>query len=226
MTDQGSGSPNDEISNDVPGLHAHLESVARPWVETRHASPVIRGIFDGSLDPAVMRQWLEQDYFYLHAYARAFARLAALAPNHHFATLIDGAHYTVHSEFGHLRQLGKLFDADLSGQDPRAACSEYINYLYDNTATFEAGVVAVSPCMVGFAALGMSVDLPAEPRYRQWVQIYSASDFQGYSLRFAEVVDDLDIDRREAVTIFERGMELEFALWDDASKVAGRTLLK
>jgi thiaminase/transcriptional activator TenA len=202
-------------------LHAQLKHAARPWVEARHASPVVRGIFNGTLDPAVMRRWIEQDHIYLHTYARVLAQLAALAPDRHMTTLIDGAHYTVHTEVGRLTQLAALFDADLSTQEMGTACAAYVGYLTENSTRFETGVVAVLPCMIGFAALGLSVEMPPDPRYRQWVEIYSESDFQGYAARFEAIVDDLDLEQNTAAEIFGRGMAMEQALWDEAAVSGG-----
>jgi thiaminase/transcriptional activator TenA len=203
------------------GLHAHLKHVARPWVEARHASAVVRGIFDGTLDPRVMRRWLEQDHIYLQTYARVLARLAALAPDRHMATLIDGAHYTVHTEVDRLTRLAGLFDADFTDQDIGSACADYVDYLTENSARFETGVVAVLPCMIGFAALGLTVEVPPEPRYRQWIEIYSESDFQGYAARFEAIVDDIDLEQLRAEEVFERGMAMEQALWDEAAVSRG-----
>lgn len=203
----------------APGLHAHLTTVARPWVEARHASPVVRGIFEGTLHPAVMAHWIEQDNLYLRAYTRTLSKLASQAPDAHLSTLVDGAHYTINTETDRLAQLAPLFGADLSVDAMGPACRSYVGYLEEHSSEFGAGVVAVLPCMIGFAAIGLAVETPPDPRYRKWVEIYSSADFQGYAARFAAIVDELSITRSRAEAIFGRGMEMEHGLWDEAGRV-------
>lgn len=201
------------------GLHAHLSEVARPWVHKRHEHPAMQGVFDGTLDTAVMRHWLEQDSQYLQVYARTFARLAAMGPDRHLVTLIDGAHYTLHTEVDRLTELAELFGADLGRVPMGDACRRYTEHLESRGADFAEGVVAVLPCMMGFAAMGLAPELPTEVRYRRWIEIYASGDFQGYTARFAAVVDDLEIELEVATEILEAGLGLEIAMWDEAYKV-------
>lgn len=202
-------------------LHGELTRLARPWVTAKLADPIFGALIDGTLDPAVMRRWLEQDHIYLRAYARVFARLASLAPNRHVETLVDGAHYTLHTELARLTELAGLFDADLTQSDVGVACANYTGHLTASAERYESGAVAVVPCMIGFSAIGLVIEPPAEPRYRRWVEIYSAGDFQGYSARFAELIDDLDISWDEATSIFEAGMAMEVAMWNEAAAFVG-----
>ena len=215
------------MSTSQPGvrsasLYGELTNLARPWVTAKLADPILGALLDGTLDPAVMRRWLEQDHIYLRIYARVFARLASLAPDDHVLTLVDGARYTMDTELARLTELAGLFDADLTQSDVGVACAEYTAHLTATAERYESGAVAVLPCMMGFSALGMVIEPPTEPRYRRWVEIYAAGDFQDYSARFAELIDDLDIRRDEASSIFETGMAMEVAMWNEAASFALR----
>lgn len=203
-----------------PALYDHLKEVAKPYIEEKYARPVVRGIFDGTLDPAVMRHWLEQDYLYLLDYARAFASLASMAPDDHVATLVDGAHYTLHDELELHRSIAADFDADLAGVTKGPVCSEYTTYLAEVSAHYPLGVVRLLPCMLGFAALGLTVNVPDEPRYRRWVETYSSAEFQGYSARYAAVVNAAGPPTDRAEAVFVEGMQLELAFWDEAATMA------
>lgn len=207
---------------DTPSLHRDLTEIARPWITARMGNPVVSALLDGTLDPAIMRRWVEQDRLYLLTYARVFARLASLAPDTHLPTLIDGAHYTIHVELSRLTELADLFEADLSAAEKGSACAAYTNHLTANAdSSYERGVIAVLSCMIGFSAIGVAIEPPTEPRYRRWVEMYSSGDFQSYAERFAALVDDLDIDREEARGIFAVGMEMEVAMWEEAASYAG-----
>lgn len=196
-----------------------LNDLARPWVEARYRSEIFQGILDGSLDDQVMRRWIEQDFLYLHVYSRVLGRLAWQAPDHHIATIVDGAHHTIHREVDQIRDLGVLFDASFDDLTMSAACSGYTSHLLVNSEIYDRGIISVLPCMIGFAAMGMTLNRPDEPRYRRWIDTYSAGDFQSYTARFRAVVDDLTISDSEASEIFETGMRYELQLWTDAASV-------
>ena len=210
--------PKDPITHD--SLHQQLTALARPWLETKLANPVVSSLLDGSLDGSIMSRWLEQDHIYLYAYTRAFARVASLAPDRHVATLVDGAHYTAHVELSRVDELATLFGADLTQLVPGPACARYVDFLATNSTRFASGVISMLPCMMGFASLGLVIEAPEEPRYRRWVEIYAESDFQDYTRRFAAIVDEVPITFSDASAIFEEGMAHEIALWNDAADFA------
>ena len=79
-------------------LSTHLEAIGRPLLDEQLEHPTVRGIADGSLDPAVFRSWLEQDFLFLLDYVRVFSRLAWQAPDAHLGDLVDLAHETLHGE--------------------------------------------------------------------------------------------------------------------------------
>jgi thiaminase (transcriptional activator TenA) len=205
-----------------PSLHRELTEIARPWIKARMDNPVVTALLEGTLEPAIMRRWVEQDHLYLRTYARVFARLASLAPDDHVATLIDGAHYTLHTEMARLSELADLFGADLTAPAMGTACADYTRHLTTNADSYERGAIAVLPCMIGFSAIGIMIEPPNDPRYRRWVEMYSSGDFQEYAARFAALVDDLAVDRGDAVSIFETGMGMEVAMWDEAALFIAR----
>ena len=199
-----------------PRLYQHLTVVAAPWLERKYSHPALVRLFEGSLDPRVMRYWLEQDHHYLHEYARSFSRIAAQAPNESLPTLIDGAHYTLNIEIPRLKQLGRLFSADFTNVIVGQTCASYAGYLNSYSLDYETGVISLVPCMMGFASLGISIRPPEEPRFRQWIETYSSTDFQDYTARYSQVVDQLHISYEEAESIFIQGMQHELDFWDEA----------
>jgi len=195
-----------------------LNDLARPWIEDRYRSEIFQRILDGTLDERVMRRWIEQDFLYLHVYSRVLGRLAWQAPDHHIATIIDGAHHTIHREVEQIRDLGMLFDACFDDLTMSTACRGYTSHLLDSSEVYERGIVSVIPCMIGFAAMGLTLTRPDEPRFRRWIDTYSTGDFQSYTARFRAVVNDLTISDADAMAVFETGMEYELQLWTDAAR--------
>ena len=201
----------------TPDRWAMLNDLALPWVEARYRSEIFQGILDGSLDDQIMRRWIEQDFLYLHVYSRVLGRLAWQAPDHHIKTIVDGAHHTIHREVDQIRDLGVLFNASFDDLTMSPACSGYTSHLLANSEIYDRGIISVMPCMIGFAAMGMTLTRPDEPRYRQWIDTYSDGDFQAYTARFRELVNDLTISDSDATGIFETGMRYELQLWTDAA---------
>ncbi|MEO2122047.1 MAG: transcriptional regulator [bacterium] len=199
-----------------PHLYQHLKDVANPWIDKKYRHAALVQLFDGSLDSRIMRYWLEQDYQYLLEYARSFSRIASHAPNEHLLTLVDGAHYTLNIELPRLKQLGELFSASYTNTLMGNSCIDYTTYLKLYSSNFATGIISMVPCMMGFATLGISISPPDEPRYRQWVETYSSADFQGYTDRYAKIVDALDISYESAESIFVEGMQHELKFWDEA----------
>jgi len=199
-----------------PHLYQHLRDVATPWLERKYRHPALIQLFNGSLDPRIMRYWLEQDYQYLFEYVRSFVRIASHAPDEYLLTLVDGAHYTLNIELPRLEKLGESFSATYINATMGNSCKDYTNYLKLYSSDYASGVISMVPCMMGFATLGISITPPNEPRYRQWVETYSSADFQGYTDQYSKVVDALEIPYETAETIFVQGMQHEFNFWDEA----------
>lgn len=197
-------------------LYQHLRDVANPWLKRKYSHPALTQLFDGSLDSRIMRYWLEQDYQYLLEYVRSFSRITSHAPDEHLLTLVDGAHYTLNTELPRLKQLGKSFSAIYTNSTMGNACRDYTAYLRHYSSDYASGVISMVPCMMGFTALGISISPPDEPRYKQWLETYSSSDFQGYTDRYTKLVDTLNISYETAESIFVEGMQHELNFWDEA----------
>jgi hypothetical protein len=87
-------------------LSTELHALGEPLLEVQLAHPFLRGIADGTLDPAVFRAWLEQDHLFLLGYTRVFSRLAWRAPAEHLGELVALANSTFHDELGLHRGIG------------------------------------------------------------------------------------------------------------------------
>ncbi|TYK50493.1 TenA family protein [Actinomadura decatromicini] len=197
-------------------LAARLEKIGRPLVDEQLDHPTVRGIAQGSLDEAVFRSWLEQDYLFLHDYVRVFSRLAWQAPAAHLGDLVDLAHATYHGELDLHRSLSASFGADLDGATKGPACAAYTSFLLESAADYAGGLAALYPCMWGYSTLGrlLADDPPAEPRYRRWVDTYADPGFAELTARIAQMIDESGADPATAERLFLDGMRHELAFWD------------
>ena len=182
----------------MAGLSQHLFALGRPHLERQLAHPTVRGIAAGDLEPARFGAWLVQDYLFLLDYVRLFALAAARAPDTDtLGRLVDLAHATFHQELslhrGSAAEFG-LGQADLGRAEKSAVCAAYTDFLVRTAATadFAEVLAALLPCLWGYSELGRSMaakGLPADPRYRRWIQTYADPDFAALAAWCAALLD-------------------------------------
>lgn len=195
-------------------LSQHLEALGRPLLDEQLAHPTVRGIAAGTLDDAVFRCWLEQDWLFLHDYVRVFTRLAWQAPQDHLGDLVDLAHETLHGELELHQSLAAPFEANLDGATKGPACAAYTAFLLDAAADYGIGLAALYPCMWGYSTLGrLLAPGPDEPRYRRWVETYADPAFAALAARVGQNLDEAAPDPTAAEAAFLAGMAHEVAFW-------------
>jgi thiaminase/transcriptional activator TenA len=210
------------------GFSRRLLELGRPYLQRQLEYPTVRGIADGTLDEGRFRAWLAQDYLFLLDYVRLFALAAARAPDAAtLGRLVDLAHSTFHEELSLHRSYAAQFGlgvAELEGTSKSAACAAYTDFLLRTAAIGEFAeiVAALLPCMWGYSQLGQAMaarGLPAEPRYRLWVETYADPAFAELAAWCANLLDQateglgparLDACERAFVTALEH----ELAFWD------------
>jgi thiaminase/transcriptional activator TenA len=209
-------------------LSRRLEELGRPYLRRQLDHPTVRGIADGSLDERSFRAWLAQDYLFLLDYVRLFALAAARAPDAEtLGRLVDLAHSTFHEELSLHRAYAAGFglgEEELEATAKSPACAAYTDFLLRTAALgeFEELLAALLPCMWGYSELGRALaagGLPAEPRYRQWVETYADPAFAELARWCAELLDrssdGLPPDRlARCERAFVAGLEHELAFWD------------
>jgi thiaminase/transcriptional activator TenA len=212
----------------MAGLSQHLFALGRPNLERQLAHPTVRGIANGDLDQTRFRSWLVQDYLFLLDYVRLFALAAARAPDTDtLGRLVDLAHATFHDELSLHRAYAADFglgEADLDRAEKSPTCAAYTDFLLRTAATAEFAEVlaALLPCMWGYAELGRALaatGMPAEPRYRRWIQTYADPGFADLAAWCATLLDratgGLPAARLAACErVFLTSLRHELAFWD------------
>jgi len=204
----------------MASLSQRLMERGLPSVQAQAAHPTVAGIARGDLDPAVFRDWLEQDYLFLLDYVRVFARLAWQAPDGHLGDLVDLAHSTWHDELALHRSLAAEFDADLFGAVAGPATAAYTGFLLDAAEDYGRGLAALLPCMWGYSTLGrmLADHPPPDERYARWVATYADPGFAALADRCAQMLDEAHaeglVDEPTATDAFDAAMRLELAFWD------------
>src|SRR6266511_1576495 len=205
-----------------------LCTAARPQLELQLAHPVVRGIGAGTLDEGRFRRWLAQDYLFLLDYVRLFALAAARAPDGEtLGRLVDLAHATFHDELSLHRAYAARFGLTETALERTAksrACAAYTDFLLRTAAlaSFAEMVAALLPCMWGYSELGRAMaarGLPAEPRYRQWIETYADPGFAELAGWCADLLDQAAeglgrVHLEACERAFVTALEHELAFWD------------
>jgi thiaminase/transcriptional activator TenA len=210
------------------GFSERLLARGRRGLEAQLAHAVVRGIADGSLDEERFRRWLVQDYLFLLDYVRLFALAAARAPDTEaLGRMVDLAHATFHDELSLHRSYAAEFglsEEDLDGGTKSRTCAAYTDFLLRTAATgdFAEILAALLPCMWGYSELGRAMaaaGMPAEPRYRRWVETYADPGFAELVAWCARLLDraatGLPASRlRQLEARFRTSLDHELAFWD------------
>jgi len=194
-------------------LHQILWDSCRDLAQACLDHPFVRGLADGTLDPAVFRNYVAQDAFYLRAfmksYALALARCDDLSAAQAFHELIGGALQEIAMHRDYARSLG----LNLGAVRPNPACLAYTDFLLATAWGRSLGEIlaAMTPCMRLYAWLGQNLAPRAVPEnpYRRWIETYSAPGFEQLAARIESLLDSCATDSPEVHDAYRYAMECE-----------------
>lgn len=191
------------------------------------AHPAVQAIADETLGDARFRAYLEQDYLFLQAYARAIASAAAVADSLEdvawLARLLDS---TVAVEMDAVARLYASFGGaseELARASMHPACRNYVDHLRAHAASGRLLVMlaALLPCQWGYREVAHTIaqrGLPRDERYRGWVNEYLSVEYGTLVDRMVvtlnrEAEHESQRARQRAKEAFAAGMHHELAFW-------------
>ena len=189
-------------------------------VEACVAHPFVQGIASGELARERFVFYVEQDAWFLTAFARAYALALAKAPDlETMARLrpqLDGVFSELELHRGYARQWG----ADLDPQ-PAGATLAYTDFLLRVAWSEPVGhtVAAMVPCMRLYAHLGQALTPIASPDspYREWVDTYADPAFEELATGVESLLDGLDGDPDTLADHYRTAMRRELEFFDQAA---------
>jgi thiaminase/transcriptional activator TenA len=196
------------------GLSDRLRDVGMPFVQRHLDHPAVAALSRGDWPDEVARAWLEQDFLFLVDETRVLTRLAWQAPDGHRQDLVDLVWGVYHEEIPNHREMCSTFGAQPDQARKNAACAAYTSWLLQAASDYGLGLVALFSGLWAYSTLGGLLDLPAEPRFRAWVESYKSPDFAALAARFAEMVDETDLDFDAAREVFVAGLQHGVGFWD------------
>jgi thiaminase/transcriptional activator TenA len=204
---------NARADGDNGELSARLFEAGVPFVEAQLRHPAVTALQAGQLADSAARYWLEQDYLFLQAEIAVLTRLAWQAPRQHQEELLRLAWNVVEREIPSHKALSAQFSADLDHAEMALTTRSYTRWLTDAAADYGIGLAALLSGLWGYSTLGQRLEVPSEPRFRQWVESYRSPEFPVMAERFAGMVDEANPDPDRALCAFLTGMAHEVAFW-------------
>jgi thiaminase/transcriptional activator TenA len=161
---------------------------------TRHE--FVRRLGDGSLPNAAFLHYLVQDYIFLANFARAWALGVVKAGD---IEEMRAAAAAVDALVNHEMQLhvGVCAAAGIPEKKLLAADEEVENLAYTRFV-LDAGLsgdfldllAALAPCVLGYGEIGAWLgDAATDKTYADWIDSYSASDYQALCLNVGRLID-------------------------------------
>lgn len=168
------------------GVSDRLRAAAQPLWQAQLEHPFVRGLADGSLEPARFRHFIKQDYLFLIEYARVLALACARAPR-----------LPLMQRFAHLTQVTLTTEMDLHrgyaeqcaipaeelDREPMTPTTRaYTDFLVRTAATGDYAelLAALLPCLWGYSELGRQLASrrhPTQRHYAAWIDLYASDDF-------------------------------------------------
>lgn len=197
--------------------------------------PFVLGLADGSLPRQAFEWFMKQDYLFLRHYARIWAQAAA-SPDNTFeevSTLAEMARAMAEEARLHLRICQESFGVsahELQHETMESAATlAYTRFVLDiarSSDTLDL-LVAVSPCMVGYAEVGLWLEQQRKPGvdkdYEAWIEAYAGDEFQDVvhrAMRLVETKAARDPPSPERLRKLQKtwnaACRLEAGMWDEA----------
>jgi thiaminase/transcriptional activator TenA len=202
----------------------------RLWEEHREIAqrclthPFVQGIASGALPRERFAFYVGQDAFFLEAFARAYALALAKSPDREgllaFKGLLDGAL----DELKLHRDYAARWGLTLTPV-PSAETRAYTDFLLAVASLEPVGHIAaaMAPCMRLYAYLGQALRPVMAPAsaYRDWVDTYGSSGFEGLAATLEELLDRYGGDPVRMTAHYRWAMTLEWEFFDAAWRHGG-----
>jgi len=199
------------------------------WEENRDIAvsclnhPFVQGIASGKLTREKFNWYVGQDYFYLHAFAKAFCLAAAKAPDTlgmvSFHKLAEGALNEMKLHKGFESSLGADVDSVVASKPTRM----YTDFLLSTAWGCDVGLIAAAttPCNRLYAWIGQNLQEYAkneENPFIDWIRTYSSDSFESLARETERLIDLYATNVSEARKAYRYAMICEYDFFDAAWK--------
>jgi thiaminase (transcriptional activator TenA) len=199
---------------------AALFAAEHELVVACRAHPFVRGIASGELPRERFVAYVEQDAWFLTAFARAYALALAKAPDLETMTTLRGLLDGLLEELELHRSYAQRWGADLD-PEPSPATSAYTDFLLRVawSEPLPSILAAMTPCMRLYADLGQHLLPQASPEspYLEWCETYADPGFEELASSLEQLLERTDDGSEVIATRYHQAMRLEYAFFEQSS---------
>ena len=181
------------------------QTCSNEWKDYCHHEFVER-VGDGSLPLESFRLYLEQDYVFLIHFSRAWALAAYKSSSlRDMQWASEILHSTLNFEMDLHVRFSKQFGVTQSELETAPEYQEnlaYTRYVLDKGQSGDLLdlYVALMPCVVGYAEIGVRLELDysstlAQNPYREWVEMYAGEEYQALAIRSINNLERISVER-------------------------------
>ncbi len=210
------------------GFTDDLYEAARAVWDAQLEHPFVRGIGDGTLDPAIFERWVRQDYLYLVEFSRVFAWAVTKADRlESMSWHASALHLTLNTEMALHREYAARFGIskeDLEAEEMWPTTRAYTDFLVRTAADGDLAdlVAALLPCAWGYVHVAERLAAgspPSDQRYADWIEQYASSEFRQAAdwlrAEMDRLAENADTARRRRLTeLFVLSSRYEWRFWE------------
>jgi thiaminase (transcriptional activator TenA) len=201
-------------------FHDQALKIMKPVLQSIIKHPFLLELHSGKLNRQIFEYYLKQDKLYLQTYHECLLSLAQKTDEQQKLILIKLAE-AIQSEEQELSQ--QQHDATmLAWRQQTLANFAYTQYLLLNVNnSYELGLAAILPCYWIYQQVAHHFVVDKDHPFYEWYVIYQSDDFASQTQHAIQLVNTAYTKAGEKkkelmLTVFEQGLYLEYAFWDDA----------
>jgi len=198
-------------------LHDQLWQLNEDLAQRCLEHPFVQALGHGTLDPELFKRYLGQDAFFLRAFLRAYALVAARCRDLNdvqlFHELMGDALNELKLHTGYAGLLG----IDLVNVEPFPITRAYTDFVQRVAWQGRLGetVAAMVPCMRLYTYLGaqFAAHLHPEHPYADWIGSYSSEVFQTQTTHLESFLDRVAVDNPGIRDAYRYAMQCELSVF-------------
>jgi len=202
---------------------------AEPVINEIFEHPFNKKLYDGTLSKKLFRDYLEQDFLYLHDFSRALCLTSSRFNHDGYTKQFNIFSANALAEAHHLRAnyLGEHHSPALFGtrQTPIhkiPVIEDYTNHLLATAAnsSIEEAVASLLPCFWIYSKLGLKMPPAKDHPYYHWISSYSNPQFGLATQAIIQIFEELSHeiscphDQQNIISAFVKSSEYELLFWD------------
>jgi thiaminase/transcriptional activator TenA len=206
---------------------AAMRQAAMPIWDRILEHPFLRDLAVGTLDRAIFRRYVMQDWLYLEEFLRATATIASrTADSDLMKALLKRTEFLVSMEHHFHHKHARALDLDFSRRDwemnaANYAYTRHMLFWANNGSTVEA-LGALLPCPCVYIHVGDVLyrqPRPVDPMYAEWIEFYGPGMLAERTRQLEEIFDSLAIhasaaERERATRNYVLSSRYEWMFWD------------